>query len=372
MNHYPHHIGDFNNATRHLSRLERSVYRDMLDVYYDTEQPLDGSDIGRLARKLVCVSPEEVAALQSVLDEFFDQQDDGLFVHHRCDREIASFKAQQVDKGAVKSNEKKRQNLSRQRRAAMFSALRNAGHALPFDTKMAELYRLCKEHGVAFDGAPVTAPVTGQGVTGAVTGNVTDTARHKNGTGNQNQNQNQNQYLAHTMPDQPQYVHDAVTGPPDGGARAAPTMATAVCVALRAAGVASCQASSPALAALLQAGATVDVFVAAAHDAMQKPAKPSNVFAYVLATVKGQMADAVAIAAAGAVQAARSGNGAVGAGLGHGAESFRERDARLARERWQDMTGRTHPDSVALVPVPALVPALVVDVAGASLQGVEA
>ena len=29
MNFYQHHIGDFNNATRHLTRLERSIYRDL-------------------------------------------------------------------------------------------------------------------------------------------------------------------------------------------------------------------------------------------------------------------------------------------------------------------------------------------------------
>lgn len=27
MNHYPHHIGDFNNATRHLTLIEDAIYR---------------------------------------------------------------------------------------------------------------------------------------------------------------------------------------------------------------------------------------------------------------------------------------------------------------------------------------------------------
>ena len=40
MKHYPHHIRDFNQATRHLTRIERSVYRDLMDLYYDTELPL--------------------------------------------------------------------------------------------------------------------------------------------------------------------------------------------------------------------------------------------------------------------------------------------------------------------------------------------
>ena len=58
VNFYPHHIGDFNNATRHLTRTERSVYRDMLDMYYDTELPLP-LDSKTLSRKLLARSDEE-------------------------------------------------------------------------------------------------------------------------------------------------------------------------------------------------------------------------------------------------------------------------------------------------------------------------
>lgn len=90
MNHYPHHIGDFNNATRHLTRIERSIYSDMIDLYYDTEQPLP-ADHKKLARRLLVVSPEEVEAMQSVLDEFFTLGDDG-YRNDRCDREIAAYR----------------------------------------------------------------------------------------------------------------------------------------------------------------------------------------------------------------------------------------------------------------------------------------
>ncbi|WP_017817091.1 YdaU family protein [Acinetobacter baumannii] len=51
MNYYQHHIGDFNNATRHLSLIERAIYRDLLDMYYDTEKAIDASSIDRLARQ---------------------------------------------------------------------------------------------------------------------------------------------------------------------------------------------------------------------------------------------------------------------------------------------------------------------------------
>ena len=89
MNHYPHHIGDFNNATRHLTRVERSLYSDMLDLYYDTEQPLNG-DVNKLARRLLANSEEEREAVQVVLDEFFTLENDGWH-NPRCDAEIAKY-----------------------------------------------------------------------------------------------------------------------------------------------------------------------------------------------------------------------------------------------------------------------------------------
>ncbi len=91
MKHYPHHIGDFNNATRHLTRLERSVYRDMLDLYYDTEHPLT-LDRADLCRKLIARSSEESTAVEQVLNEFFTETPDGWF-HERCDTEIAAYRA---------------------------------------------------------------------------------------------------------------------------------------------------------------------------------------------------------------------------------------------------------------------------------------
>jgi uncharacterized protein YdaU (DUF1376 family) len=92
MNHYPHHIGDFNNATRHLTRVERSLYRDMLELYYDTEQPLN-SDTTKIARRVLATSDEEKEALTLVLEEFFVLQDDGWH-NSRCDAEIAKYQGQ--------------------------------------------------------------------------------------------------------------------------------------------------------------------------------------------------------------------------------------------------------------------------------------
>jgi uncharacterized protein YdaU (DUF1376 family) len=91
MNFYPHHIKDFNNSTRHLTRVERSVYRDAIELYYDTESPLV-DDIDKLSRRLLVTSDEEKTALRDILNEFFELTKDGYY-HDRCDKEIAKYRA---------------------------------------------------------------------------------------------------------------------------------------------------------------------------------------------------------------------------------------------------------------------------------------
>jgi len=115
MNYYQHHIGDFNNATRHLSLVERAIYRDLLDMYYDTEKPIDASNLERLARRLQCATEDQTAALKYVLEEFFTLQD-GAYINNRCEREIAEYhgkRKQASDAGkasAKKRAEKKQQD----------------------------------------------------------------------------------------------------------------------------------------------------------------------------------------------------------------------------------------------------------------------
>lgn len=86
---YQHNIGDFNNATRHLTRIERSIYRDMLELYYDTEQPLP-KDIERIARRCL-VEADHFNEMLDVLNEFFELREDG-YHNERADREIEAFK----------------------------------------------------------------------------------------------------------------------------------------------------------------------------------------------------------------------------------------------------------------------------------------
>ena len=89
MNYYQHHIGDFNNATRHLTRVERSLYRDLIELYYDTEKPLT-NDVDLLARKIIATTDIEKTALNTILGEFFTSENDG-YHNARCDIDIEKY-----------------------------------------------------------------------------------------------------------------------------------------------------------------------------------------------------------------------------------------------------------------------------------------
>jgi len=91
MKHYPFHIGDFDRATRHLTRIERSVYRDLIDLYYDTEAQLS-LDLAWLCRKIIARTNEESTAVEQVLNEFFTKTPTGWY-HDRCEQEISAYRA---------------------------------------------------------------------------------------------------------------------------------------------------------------------------------------------------------------------------------------------------------------------------------------
>lgn len=145
MNHYPHHIGDFNSATRHLTFVERALYRELLDLYYDTERPLNG-DVKKLARRVLANTEELLQALEQVLEEFFCLREDGWH-NARCDREIAAYKEKQ----------------EQQSRAGKASAAKRAGEKKPRKSAAAD------QHDATPVQRPFNDPLT-----------------------NQNQNQNQN------------------------------------------------------------------------------------------------------------------------------------------------------------------------------------
>lgn len=102
MNYYSLHIGDYLKDTVHLSMLEDAAYRRMLDLYYASEKPLP-LDLGWLCRLVRADSAEERAAVEFVLQHFFQKFEDG-WRNKRADVEIKlSYKRAKV----ARSNGKK-------------------------------------------------------------------------------------------------------------------------------------------------------------------------------------------------------------------------------------------------------------------------
>ena len=184
MHFYMFNPADFNNSARHLSLPERAIYRDLIDMYYHSEQAIDTSDMDRLARRLLCTSAEYRASLEYVLDEFFIKRGKRHH-HHRIDREIKNYKfknsnasgnavTNDVTQGVTLGNATRnvtcnddempmtnaeRTRKSRQDKRNMINALTNIGVTVDKDIKAADLRELYATHADSIT-SNVTSDVT--------------------------------------------------------------------------------------------------------------------------------------------------------------------------------------------------------------------
>jgi uncharacterized protein YdaU (DUF1376 family) len=94
MNYYEHHIGDYAEATGHLSFAEDAAYSRLVRKYYASEKPLP-SDLKAVQRLVGARSKEERDAVETVLAEFFTLSADG-WRNKRCDEEIARYQDKQA------------------------------------------------------------------------------------------------------------------------------------------------------------------------------------------------------------------------------------------------------------------------------------
>lgn len=85
MHYYSFHIGDYRAATAHLSNEEDLAFRRLLDMYYDTEEPIP-LDTQWVSRRLRV----GIDTLVSVLNDMFVHTENG-WTHSRCDAEIAHY-----------------------------------------------------------------------------------------------------------------------------------------------------------------------------------------------------------------------------------------------------------------------------------------
>ncbi len=266
MNYYEHHLGDYLRDTAHLSMLEDGAYRRLLDAYYIKELPIPAAlkEAYRLVRG---VSKPERDAVQAVLREFFEETPEG-WRHKRCDAEIERFRESEPDREAKRENERERQKRTRERRRQLFDALRERGVVPRYDMPMTELQALVSR-------------VTSQQIE---RDNVTPVTRDATATHTPDT-------TTHTQT--PDITPGDNTHPDPEFTRV--SMAGAICATLKAEGVGSCNPGHPDLAVLIAQGAEVQNFVSAARTAVGK----GKGFAYVLGIVKGQLAEARQLAAAG-------------------------------------------------------------------------
>jgi uncharacterized phage protein (TIGR02220 family) len=89
MHHYPFHVGDYIRATAHLDLIEDCVYRRLIDLYMETEQPIP-NETQQVIRRLRLGSSGLI--LESILSEFFILEDDNCWHNKRCDEEISAYK----------------------------------------------------------------------------------------------------------------------------------------------------------------------------------------------------------------------------------------------------------------------------------------
>lgn len=86
MHYYQFNIADYRKDTSHLSLLEHAIYRLLLDTYYLNEEPLT-RDKKKLMRTHCVRNAEEVRAFENVLNDYFEETEDGYF-HGKCAEEL--------------------------------------------------------------------------------------------------------------------------------------------------------------------------------------------------------------------------------------------------------------------------------------------
>lgn len=228
MNYYERHLGDYSKDTAHLTMIEHGAYGLLLDRYYGTEQGIPADQAHRIARAR---TKEEKAAVDIILAEFF-QLIDGLWINKRAKEEIAKS---QSKINAAKENGKK--------------------GGRPKKDKLDSGNEAQQKPNWLFMGS-----------------------------------ENETKQKAHQTPDtnhQSPYPSGTTHTIPSSN-EVQPSIAGAVCVAIRSEGIVSTNPSNLDLQALIESGAEIQDFVNAARIAKER----GKGFGYVLGIVKTQRSDA--------------------------------------------------------------------------------
>lgn len=93
MRYVDFNLGDYAQATGHLTFTEDAAYFRLIRKCYETEKPLP-VDIAAVQRLVAARTREERKAVETALREYFTLADDGWH-QKRCDKEIARFHGKQ-------------------------------------------------------------------------------------------------------------------------------------------------------------------------------------------------------------------------------------------------------------------------------------
>lgn len=252
MNFYKHHIGDYAAATAHLSWDEDMAYTRLLRWYYQHEKPIpaDQRAVYRLAR---ASSKQQREAVDAVLGEFFTLEEDG-YHQKRCDEELERANAQAEANRKVAAEREERRRQAREastNRASTGNESSNESCNPP-------------EHESLRSREPSQTP---------------DSRRQ--------------------TPDK-SFSPESAQGEPQAPAARArpaapptpidPTAAGRASLAMRRGGLLQTNPSHPSLLAAIAEGATEDAWEHTAREAVAS----GKGFAWVIATVRGRLADAAA------------------------------------------------------------------------------
>lgn len=313
MNYYSHHIGDYAVETSHLSMIEHGAYRKLLDMYYSAEAPLP-LDLKIVARKAGARTAEEISVIETILHEFFIQAPEG-WIHARCDEEISVYQTHQAEEQTREAHEKERMRRYRERRAEMFEALRGVGVVPAWNTSMKDLQRMYDERCTTSTQAQAQAQAPAQTPEPApqqtCNAPATDLQRTCNAA---------DSAPATAIPitnNQEPITKNHFEE--DDSSTQLVTRAGEACLVVQKNGIVDFNPNHPRLQSLIERGATLEDFAAAAQIAKAA----GKGFAYLLGVVDGVMADAI-IRQARAVTRPKNRDSP---------ETFKERDARNARER---------------------------------------
>lgn len=89
MYYYQFNIGDYSKSTAHLSPIEDLAYRRLLDIYYESEKPIE-PDIEKLLRLLRL--KDHKTETQQILQEFFNLTKKG-WIQKRAQKELTAYSA---------------------------------------------------------------------------------------------------------------------------------------------------------------------------------------------------------------------------------------------------------------------------------------